>query len=54
MTKITKTEINEILKALTQGLAEGGKAIKTAVLLNPENGDEPEILIDNRKEEDIN
>lgn len=48
---LSKDEIKNILELLQEAYKEAGKKIQTAIVYT---GDEQEILIDNRKEEDIN
>lgn len=60
MSKLTDeelTEIMEVLEALSAASKEAGETIKTAMLvtgLDEEGNLEGELLIDNRKKEDLN
>lgn len=49
--KIEKEELAELLKLIQEAYKEAGKKITTATLYQ---GDEEELVIDNREDKDIN
>lgn len=52
MGKMTKDEIIEIMELLQKAYSEAGKKITTGVLYEADA--EPEIIVDNRTDKDIN
>lgn len=53
--KLDKEDIQKIVAALTEAYKEVGKNLETAMLVGGgDDPDEVEVLVDNRKKEDMN